>query len=174
MPIPVQAVAHEMLRRIIARTTFPPDEESDACWTTDFYSSDKARPQVAVWGRNYAVHRVAHLAINQDDPLTPAKPQVNHRCGNASCWNPAHLYAGNQSRNTKDAIRHGTWVNPAPNGPGVGEDVYQAKLTWPIVREIRDRWAAGGVTQAAMALEYGVSAATVSHIICNRKWKESA
>lgn len=45
------------------------------------------------------------------------------------------------------------------------------KLTEPDVREIRKRYAAGGVSQAALAREFGVSAATIGDLIAGRTWR---
>lgn len=39
------------------------------------------------------------------------------------------------------------------------------------VQEIRDRYAEGGVTQSALAVEYGISQIQVSRIIRFEKWK---
>jgi hypothetical protein len=46
------------------------------------------------------------------------------------------------------------------------------KLTGAQVREIRARYAAGGITQTALATEYGVSQTQVSDIITRKSWAE--
>lgn len=54
-----------------------------------------------------------------------------------------------------------------------GEGNGMATLTWPIVREMRDRFAAGGMTQRVLAREYGVSGGTVSMVLSGKTWVEA-
>jgi hypothetical protein len=46
-----------------------------------------------------------------------------------------------------------------------------ARLTWEQVRDMRRRYAAGGVTQRQLANEYGVCEVHVSMIIANKRWQ---
>lgn len=48
-----------------------------------------------------------------------------------------------------------------------------AKLNMEKAREIRARWAAGGVTQVALGREYGVSAHNIYAVIAQRSWVEA-
>lgn len=50
-------------------------------------------------------HRLAWALANGVDP--PADRLVLHRCGNASCCNPKHLYLGTQQDNMNDKIAAG-------------------------------------------------------------------
>jgi hypothetical protein len=52
-----------------------------------------------------------------------------------------------------------------------GEGSPTAKLTAANVRAIRARFAAGGVTQTALAAEYGVKGVAVSNVVTRRTWK---
>lgn len=56
-------------------------------------------------------------------------------------------------------------------GVPVGERHYSAKLTAEQVREIRVRYARGGVTMAVLGQEYGVAGTSVSQIVRRMKWK---
>jgi hypothetical protein len=51
-----------------------------------------------------------------------------------------------------------------------GEQHGQAKLTEASVRDIRARYDAGGVSQTALALEYGIGQMTVSWIVRRKTW----
>jgi hypothetical protein len=51
-----------------------------------------------------------------------------------------------------------------------GERNGQAKLTASQVREIRTRYAAGGVFQRILAAEYGVDRALISYIVTGKSW----
>lgn len=53
-----------------------------------------------------------------------------------------------------------------------GEGSSSAKLTWDDVREIRRRYAAGGVTQTALCREYGVSPGTMCVLLQGKTWIE--
>lgn len=55
-----------------------------------------------------------------------------------------------------------------------GNDHCQAKLTEDIVREIRRRYAVGGVTHADLATEYGVSQPSIHDAIVRKTWKHVA
>jgi predicted XRE-type DNA-binding protein len=51
-----------------------------------------------------------------------------------------------------------------------GETSENAKLTEQIVCEIRTRYAAGGISQAALAAEYGIRQTQVSNVILRKSW----
>lgn len=52
-----------------------------------------------------------------------------------------------------------------------GEAHYAAKLQARQVDEIRRRYTAGGVSQAALAAEFGVTQTTVSRIVIGKGWR---
>lgn len=52
-----------------------------------------------------------------------------------------------------------------------GEKSSQSKLTEAQVREIRQRYAAGGITQHQLAEMYGIAQSRVREIICRKAWK---
>lgn len=54
----------------------------------------------------------------------------------------------------------------------VGENNGNAKLSWPIVREIRRKYKAGGTTYLQLSVEYGVSVSSVSAIVRRAVWRE--
>ena len=53
-----------------------------------------------------------------------------------------------------------------------GEKGHNAKLTWEQVREIRARYATGGITQTALARDYSLTPQHINDIILNKQWKE--
>lgn len=90
-----------------------------------------------------------------------------HRCDCPTCVNPAHLFPGTQKENIRDCI--GKQRNSAPP-VRPGEQNVNAKLTPEAVKAIR--LAAGGRGNiAALALENGVSAWTITQIRKGRAWK---
>lgn len=122
-------------------------------------------------------HRVAWLLAYG---TIPEGLIVRHRvCDNPPCCRPDHLALGTHADNSADALEHGLIPrgdqHPYRRRPELvrwGEQHNLAKLTWEQVRAIRARYAAGGITQAALGQEYGVSRTTVSAIIQGRNWPE--
>lgn len=67
--------------------------------------------------------------------------------------------------NGQTPIGHGT---PSPLQ---GDGHFGAILTTDQVREIRKAYKAGGITQRAMAKQYGVSPTAINQIITRKRWK---
>ena len=88
---------------------------------------------------------------------------IMHSCDTPVCVNPDHLSLGTNAENAADASRKGRRLPGSLN--------HQAKLTEDQVREMRLLYAAGGVSQAQLAQQYGVSHALVSFIVTRRAWK---
>jgi hypothetical protein len=107
-------------------------------------------------------HRVSWTLHNG---AIPNGLHVLHHCDNPQCVNPAHLWLGTNADNMRDMIRKGRG-----NVAG-GEDHGSAKLTEKQVIEIRERYAAGNITQHELGNEYGISKQTIGEIIRREIWK---
>lgn len=90
---------------------------------------------------------------------------VCHRCDNPPCVNPDHLFLGTKHENNTDMATKRRTAN--------GERRPQSKLTDLQVEQIRERYAAGGISQTALGAECGVTGSAVSMIV-NRKRREHA
>lgn len=111
-----------------------------------------------VW---YPAHRVSfYLTHGRIDP----KLFVMHTCDVPACVNPAHLVQGSAKDNTRDMLQKRR-ANKAQ-----GESHGQARLAAEDVREIRSLYAAGGITQQALADRFGVSFQHVSSILSRKTW----
>lgn len=113
-------------------------------------------------GKLYAAHRfsfIIHKREIKDGEL------ILHHCDNGLCVNPNHLYAGDQNANMADM-----WERDR-HPPTWGKANGNAKLTPRLVREIRRRYKAGGVTQKGLASEYGVAKSLVWSVVHRKIWK---
>jgi predicted XRE-type DNA-binding protein len=95
--------------------------------------------------------------------------KVLHTCDVRNCVNPAHLWLGTQADNVADCVTKGR----ASNGAHVhrGSRHGNSKLTEAVVAEIRQRYAAGGVSQQTLANHFGVSQSVVSELVNRVGWK---
>ena len=87
--------------------------------------------------------------------------QCRHFDGDLTNNRQRNLLWGTTQDNIDDQIRHGTKVR--------GERTGGSKLTEAKVREIRQRYAAGGCTQKQLGYEFGVTQAAIWFVL-NRTW----
>lgn len=122
-------------------------------------------------GRERASHRLAWSF--RHGPIPPGDHHgtmcVLHRCDRPECVRIDHLFLGSQRENIADMNAKGRGRPPRP-GPGHRNSM--ATLSEVEVGEIRRRFAAGGVTQADLAHEYGVLQPAVSRIVNYLRWVE--
>lgn len=130
----------------------------DVCWPWTGGVDDWGYGVLRWKNRAFKAHRVA-FRVDRGYWPTEDKPLVLHHCDNPPCCNPAHLYAGTNSDNTRDKVERGRLVVHS------GEDHVAALLTMQQASEIRDRYAAGGISMKALGEGYGVSEATVWKIV---------
>jgi len=108
--------------------------------------------------------------------LIPEGLQVCHTCDVRACVRPDHLFLGTNEDNHLDKIAKGRmptgdehWTAYLPDRIARGEA--KGKLTEMQVTAIRARYAAGGVTQLALAKEYGVTPSNIAYICRRETWK---
>jgi hypothetical protein len=105
-------------------------------------------------------HRLAYN-LRHGIELTPEQ-QLNHKCHNRSCWNPDHLYVGTQLENMKERKEIGRYQR--------GDDNPAAVLTPETVIEIRETYAAGGISLRQLGDMLGVSKTTIQNIVSGKTW----
>jgi hypothetical protein len=106
-----------------------------------------------------AAHRFAYELAN--GPI-PNGLHVCHRCDNPGCVNHEHLFLGTRSENMADMRSKGRQCR--------GEAKYSSVLTEDDVREIRRRYADGGVFYKELAAAFGVSPPLICRIVNRKKW----
>lgn len=88
---------------------------------------------------------------------------VCHKCDHPWCVNPAHLFPGTAKDNADDMV--------SKNRRSRGEDRPLAKLTDEKVKDIRSKWKIGNYSCQELAMEYGVTKATIEAVINGKTWK---
>jgi hypothetical protein len=86
-----------MDEKLLARLYSHRNITGRGCWE---YTGSKDRAgygHMYYKGKTYGVHRLVMGC--------PNGKQVNHRCDNTLCFNPDHLYIGDQRQNMKDCVR---------------------------------------------------------------------
>ena len=128
------------------------------CWEWMGSRSKNGYGMIGLHGKLYFVHRVSWQLQHGPIPVN-----VLHRCDNPPCWNPDHLFLGDQADNMQDCSRKGR-LNSACG------DQANKSLTAVDVLEIRRRYGWGGWTLTALSDFYGVSIPNVAAIIHRRIW----
>lgn len=127
-----------------------------------------------VRGQSRYAHRISYEL--EFGPI-PCGLIVCHKCDNRKCVRPDHLFLGTLRDNVTDRHAKGRDAKGNANGSRVrpdrrprGEAVYNARLTCEKAQQIRDLYAAGGVTERALAKTYGVSRGAISSVLRNWTW----
>ncbi|MDF2757932.1 MAG: hypothetical protein K0S99_564 [Thermomicrobiales bacterium] len=143
-------------------------DQADGCWE---WSGVRDRD-----GYGKFQHRLAHrIAWELTKVTIPDGMLVCHSCDNPACVRPDHLFLGTVADNHADKARKGR----ARNGWQTRPEYMRALLAMGKMRRggagnrtddearaaIRGRYAAGNVSQKALAAEYGLSQNTISNIV---------
>jgi hypothetical protein len=135
--------------------------ETEECIPWPFSKNNKGYGKLLVDGRLEVASRYLCTLVQgvPDDKRLLAL----HSCGNGhlACVNPKHVYWGNGSQNTKDAIAHGTFK--------WGEQSGSSKLSERNVKEIR--MLKGIMPQWQIGERFGVTQSNVSAIHRGKSWK---
>lgn len=135
-------------------------KRSSGCWEWIGYKDPNGCGRLNSNGRPLLASRIAYLLHYGS---VPERKSVLHRCDNASCVNPKHLYLGTQIDNVYDMHARGR----ARKRGLLGEAHHQAKLTVQAVKDIRK----SKLTGRELAAKYGVSTTQVYDIRNRRSWK---
>jgi hypothetical protein len=135
--------------------------QPSGCWVWTGNLDSKGYGRIRHKGQGQLVHRVAYdLSVGE----IPEGLWVLHRCDNASCINPAHLFLGTPQDNVDDMIAKGRNA-PPQRGEGNGMAILTADQVQAIRRLIAEGW-----RSCDLARHFGVSPGAVCHIKSGRTW----
>jgi len=134
------------------------------CWEWQGGKNPKGYGQLYYRRAQHKAHRLSWELHN--GPI-PGGMDVCHKCDNPPCCNPNHLFLGTRAENTLDMYAKGR------NRQINGEKCHKAKLTESDIPEIR-RLHSEGMSQTALAKQYGVSQHSISSIVRGKSWKHVA
>lgn len=138
-------------------------EKSSGCWLWQAAKDERGYGRFGVGSHGARLaHRVSWELVN--GPL-PHGMWVLHRCDTPSCVNPNHMFLGTHEDNMEDMAAKGRGRKNHPTG----ERAYRAKLTLEQAQEIR-RLRASGMTQIAVAQQFGIHRGTVQEITKGRTY----
>jgi hypothetical protein len=92
---------------------------------------------------------------------------VCHKCDNPSCINPKHLFLGTALDNNQDKASKGRSSKVSL----LGETNPMAKLTRADAEKIKKMYKSRIITQAKLAMKFGITQSTVWSILNGRTWK---
>ncbi len=124
--------------------------------------------KIPVWNGCRPTELTAHrVAYEKFVGPIPEGMLVLHKCNNANCVNPDHLYTGTHKDNMRDLAESG-------NRKGVccGSKNGRAKLNFEIAEKIRSLYLNGRATQNELARQYNVSQFAISQIVRGKRYKE--
>lgn len=140
--------------------------QTDACIEWPWARRDDGYGLLWIGGKLVTAHRYtcekAHGPAPKDKPFALHAPII---CNNRACCNPAHLRWGSIADNIADSRLDGSMNSPKRTGN---------KLSYEIAQHMRQRYAAGEITCAALAIEYEVSRSTIYATLSGRSWAGGA
>lgn len=131
--------------------------KTDGCWLWCGYVHPDG---YGITAGGFRAHRFSfELAFGS----LPDSLFVCHTCDNRRCVNPAHLFLGTHQDNIADMVAKDRHVK--------GGRRLNTKVTPELVREIRSRYAGGGVTQDELAEQYGYARNLIQRLLTRKTWK---
>lgn len=93
-----------MIKRLIQYRRIDPVTK---CWIHTGALDKDGYGQIRIWSNQYRVHRLsAYLCLGLN--LKDTQEFACHKCDNPPCWNPLHLFVGNNSDNQLDSVDKNT------------------------------------------------------------------
>ncbi len=140
-------------------------EPNTGCWLWTGFSGHCGYGRINIARKSKLAHRVSYELYKQKIPDGLC---ALHKCDTPACVNPNHIFIGTKADNIADMVKKGRARNIIYRK---GEEAFAgAKLTWKIVRRIRNIYKEENISQAALAKRFKISQSMVCFIITNRNW----
>lgn len=138
-------------------------EDLGPCWI--WTGADHGRGYGSFWlgGRSMPAQRASYL-LNVGTLV--GGQCVCHRCDNRACVRPDHLFAGTHQDNSDDKVAKGRQARNENGTP--------RKLSAEQAKQIRERYAAGGISTRALGAQFGVSGTMVGWIVNGKNWRHAS
>ena len=88
------------LNKLVARTQVT----ASTCWE---WMGARTTAQYGEISRNYEIHLTHRISWKLFNGPIPDGMHILHHCDNPPCWNPEHLFLGDNQANTDDKIAKG-------------------------------------------------------------------
>jgi hypothetical protein len=111
--------------------------------------------------KTWTIHRYAWVQAN--GPI-PDGVDVCHSCDIRSCYELSHLFLGTRKVNMEDCKSKGRNAKQLRHG--------SAKISVEMAERIKARYAGGGVSQRAVAAEFGVVQGQVYQVLSGNHWTQ--
>ena len=134
---------------------------TDSCWEWQGATQVGGYGSFHYEGRTVTTHRLSWRAHFGE---IPDSLWVLHKCDNARCVNPKHLFLGTNTDNVHDMFEKGR--NPSR----IGELCGRAKLTEADVLFLRSLHL-DHADMKLIAEEWGLSLSTIRHAVAGTNWK---
>jgi hypothetical protein len=133
-------------------------EQPNGCKTFTGYLDGQGYGRLSVNGVVLRAHVVAYMLDLGD---IPEDTDVGHTCNAQACFSLDHLYLASRSENVQHAVRDGLsrhWGR-------------KPRVTDSQVKEICEKWAAGSMTQQALADLFCIDQQMVHRIVKNKAFR---
>lgn len=141
----------------------------DACWPWTASIKSARAPYGHFKLKSYVTVTASRVAYALYYGRSPGGLLVCHHCDNPQCVNPSHLFLGTVQDNSDDMKRKGRGSRRDQRGALNGA----AKLSEVDVARVRDLIRAG-LTNTAIAAQFGVTHQLISRIRRGRSWGQPA
>jgi len=142
-------------------------QHGDGCWEWTGHRQEGGLPYGQTTYKNapMTAHRLSWTLTN--GPIPPGM-LVLHHCDNPPCCRPSHHFLGTHAENSADMVSKGRQARNRGTAAG------GARMTAAVVREMRARYDAGGVSTHQLAREFGFSAMPVWRCVTRRSYQDVA
>jgi HNH endonuclease len=130
-------------------------DKSGDCWP---WTAGLLKDGYGQFRRNGTSVVASRMAWELTYGTIPSGLHVCHKCDNPPCCNPTHLFLGTPRDNRRDCAAKGRVT------------AWKAVVTKADTLVIRAAYAAGGITQAELGRQFGISQTAVSRIVLQKTW----